>query len=414
MISNVVRTIIIRMITAVISLLVVLLAGRHLGASVLGEISLVLVSISMIHLVGGLAGGSALVYLIPRHAQAPLFRVSQMWALVSGTITAMILWVGGVFPWSHFIHVCLLGTIGSLLQNNLAILLVQQRIKEHNFISLLQSLLLVGTLVTVLFVFEINNIGAYFAALYISYGGTLIGSFLVAQQTKNVANQGSTSQMLKILFGYGSLVQLSSVLALLTYRFAYFYTEAWLGLAALGMLSVAFQISESVWIIPRSIAMVQFSKVANLKSKSHSANLTWFLMLLTTALCTMVLAVLYFIPNEWYALAFGSEFNELTPVVRAVLPGILAIAINTILSHYFSGTGLIKVNLMASAAGMLTVLSAGYIFISSGNIITSAWVTSTGYGATCLWSLIVFIRTSPSLSLKAGFEVFLQRQQVNQ
>lgn len=407
MFVNLLRTLGIRVAAAIISLLIVVVAGQMLGAEVLGEISLLIVAVTIINLVGGFAGGAALVYLIPRNNGSRLLPVSQFWAVLSGLATAALLYFIGAFPSGLVWHVLILGIIGSLNQNLLSVLLADQRIKAHNFLTLLQSVLMIGFLLGFTFLAGIDTILAYVFSMYASYVPVLILSWMLAGRRKQIG-QGSPAQALKVLFGYGSLVQVSSVLALLTYRLTYYYTEAWLGLAALGLLSVASQISEAVWILPKSIALVQFSKISNLKNDSDSAHLTFFLGTITSVFTLLALAILVFLPDEVYIFIFGNDFIGISPVVRLFAPGIFAMSLNIILSHYFSGTGRILFNLAGSAIGLITVAITGFTFIRSGDISNAAMVSTLGYAANFIfaWMCFLWITRRERISIRKGFLVF--------
>ncbi len=410
MLKNMSRTLGIRFATALISLLIVVIAGRELGAVVLGQISLLVLAISIINLVGGFAGGSALVYLMPRHEGRSLLYLSQLWAIVSGLATGSLLLLINAFPAEYAWHVFILGIIGSLNQNYLSVLLAKQRIKAHNFISLLQSVFMIFALIVMITFFKIRSIESYIMALYIAYASVLlVCAFLVKNNSRKAGERAGEG--LAILFRYGSLVQLSSILALLTYRLTYYYTEDWLGLAALGILSVAVQLSEAVWILPKSIALVQYSKISNLKNDSDSAQLTTFLLFVATILTSIGLSVLVFIPSSLYEFIFGSDFNHLSLVIIFIVPGILAIALNIILSHFFGGTGRIIYNLIGSAIGLVVVAAAGYLLINGGTISDAALVSSIGYVANFVFAITSFllINRSVKLSVRKGYKVFLQK-----
>lgn len=407
MLSNLLRTVGIRIATAVISLLIVVVSGQMLGAEVLGEISLFIVAVTIINLVGGFAGGAALVYLIPRNRLLGLFMISQLWAGISGLFTTCFLFLIGAFPQNLVWHVMLLGIVGSLNQNNLSVLLANQRIKAHNLLTLLQSVLMIGFLMGFTFLYKIDTILAYILSMYASYLPVLFLSWMLAGKGTQTGKV-SPSQALKVLFGYGSLVQVSSILALLTYRLTYYYTEAWLGFAALGLLSVAAQISEAVWILPKSIALVQFSKISNLKNDADSAHLTLFLGVITSVFTLLALSVLVFLPDQVYTFIFGKDFYGVGAVVRIFAPGIFAMSLNIILSHYFSGTGKIIFNLVGSAIGLLTVAICGSIFIKNGNISHAAMVSTFGYAVNFIFAWLCFwwITRRNSLSFRKGLLVF--------
>lgn len=412
MLINLLRTLGIRMTTAIISLLIVVVASQMLGVEVLGQISLLIVAVTIINLIGGFAGGGALVYLIPRNKDARLLPVSQFWAVSSALLATAVLFFIGAFPTKLVWHVFILGVVGSLSQNYLSVLLAHQRIKAHNFLSLLQAVLMIASLLVFTFLFDVADISAYVFAMYVSYLPVLIVSFILVRNDKQ-NGQGSSAEALKILFGYGSMVQLSSILALLTYRLTYYYTEAWLGLAALGILAVAAQISEAVWILPKSIALVQFSKISNLKNDNDSAHLTFFLGTVTTILTFVALGILVVLPDQVYTIVFGSDFKGINAVVQIFAPGIFAMSLNIILSHYFSGTGRIIFNLAGSAIGLVTVALAGWFFIQQGTVRDAAMVSSIGYATNFLfaWLCFFWITRRNRLSLRKGFLVFRETKQ---
>jgi len=411
MFSNMLRTLGVRIMTALISLLVVVLSGRELGAEVLGSVSLMIVAITIINLVGGLAGGAALVYLMPRHEGKALIPVSQLWAIISGLMTAAVLYLMSAFPPELVFHVFVLGIIGSLIQNYMSVILVHQRIKWHNAITLLQSVLMITVLFVLAYVLKIKSIEAYVWAMYAAYLPVLIITALICKNIQP-AGQGKPAEIFRILFGYGSLVQISSILALLTYRLTYYYTEAWLGLAALGILSVAAQISEAIWIIPKSIALVQFSKISNLKNEGESAHLTIFLGVATTIITIVALVVLVLIPDKAYTWIFGHEFSNLRPIIQLFVPGIFAISLNIILSHFFSGTGKILFNLAGSGLGLIAVAIAGYMMIKEGDITSAALVSSIGYVVNFLFSWVAFLWASRRhvLSVQKGYRIFIREK----
>ncbi|MCB0784673.1 MAG: hypothetical protein KDC02_10735, partial [Flavobacteriales bacterium] len=89
MIRPAIGTIATRVFVQVMNLLVIVVAGHRLGAVGLGDISLVVLGITIVMLVNNLVGGGALVYLVPRHPLKELLPPAYAWAV----ITAGIAWV---------------------------------------------------------------------------------------------------------------------------------------------------------------------------------------------------------------------------------------------------------------------------------------------------------------------------------
>jgi O-antigen/teichoic acid export membrane protein len=412
MIRNILRTTGARMLAALLNLGVIVIAGQQLGAESMGKISLFILAVTLTNLVAGFAGGSALVYLMPRNTGKPLLKTANVWALLSSVITVAILYYIKAFPEELFIYVLIAGVIGSLVQNTLNVFLARENIKMHNLFSLLQAVFLFGGIAVTCFLLEIKEIEAYLYSVLLAYAVVLLFSWMVILKTEKGRNEKSTAaQSLKTLFGYGAWVQLAAVFALLTYRLTFYYTEAFLGLAALGVLAVGVQISEAVWILPKSIATVQYSKISNLKSREDAASLTAFLLLFILFFTGLAVAVLNVLPETLYTTIFGDEFIGVKAVIIALSLGIVLASMNNILSHFFSGTGRIIINLLSSLSGFLSVGAAGYILIKGADIQVAAWVSTLGYSVTFLFSLIAFyfMIKMKKISLKRGLKILLTR-----
>lgn len=412
MIINIFRTAGVRVLAALLNLGVIIIAGQQLGAENMGKISLFILSVTLINLVSGFAGGSALVYLIPRNLNKPLIKAANLWALFSSVFSFAILYLLNAFPRDLTWYILIAGIIGSVNQNILNVFLAKENIKMHNLMSLIQAVFIFGGISVFCFLVEIKSIESYLYAVLISYSFVLLISACILLRSKHEKYiEIKTKKSLSILFGYGSLVQLSSVFALLTYRLTYYYTEAFLGLAALGILSVGVQISEAVWLLPKSIATVQYAKIANLKSREDSASLTLFLLVFTLIFTALAVSVLNLLPESVYLMIFGNEFIGVKAVIIALSAGIVLASMNNILSHFFSGTGKIIFNLLSSLSGFACVAVAGYMIIPGNNIEYAAWISTGAYSLSFLISFIVFyvLNKFSHLSLRKGFHLLIAK-----
>lgn len=413
MIVNILRTAGVRILAALLNLGVIIIAGRQLGAENMGKISLFILAVTLTNLIAGFAGGSALVYLMPRNPRKPLLKTANVWTLLSSLVTVVVMYFIKAFPEELFLYVLIAGLIGSLVQNTLNVFLARENIKMHNLFSLLQAVILFGGMLVTCFLLEIKEIESYLYSVLLAYAVVLLFSWMVLLKTEKGRNEKSTAaESLKTLFGYGAWVQLASVFALLTYRLTFYYTESFLGLAALGVLAVGVQISEAVWILPKSIATVQYSKISNLKSREDAASLTAFLLLFILFFTGLAVAVLNILPESVYTSIFGNEFEGVKAVIIALSIGIVLASMNNILSHFYSGTGKIIINLLSSLSGFLSVAAAGYILIQGADIQVAAWVSTLGYSVTFFFSLIVFyfMIKMKKISIKKGMQVLVSKQ----
>src|SRR5690606_32852498 len=92
MLLKILSTIFSKVFTTGISFLVVAITAHELGASIRGDIALIILNISIIGLFQGIFNGSTLVYLTPRFSFLKLFLITNIFS----TILAVILTYGMV------------------------------------------------------------------------------------------------------------------------------------------------------------------------------------------------------------------------------------------------------------------------------------------------------------------------------
>jgi O-antigen/teichoic acid export membrane protein len=102
-------------------------------------------------------------------------------------------------------------------------------------------------------------------------------------------------------------------------------------------------ISESVWIISRSMSAVHFSNVINsddhIKNRKETVEFAKQSLIISLGL----LAIAVIIPSFVYQYIFGNEFGDIKIFILYMVPGITAIAVSNLYGHYFAGTGKLKI-----------------------------------------------------------------------
>lgn len=391
--THILRTFLSRCATAGISLLIVVLCSRELGAEGMGKISLLVLAITIISLVTGLWGGAGLVYLTPRHANRHLLGLGYVWSAVGAFATALPLYFFGLYPEEFGIHVALLGTLVSAANVNMYLLLGRERIKAHNLITLLQS---VGMVLVVMFHFYLlreQTPTVYLWGMYASYALVFVASFLVLWRSRSKGKHAfSWRETGKATFRYSFQVQLGSVMQLLNYRLPYYLIEHVAGLSVLGKFSVAVQVAEAIWIIARSVSLVLYSKISNLEDKIKAAEWTLLLFKANLAATFGALLVLLCIPSAFFMLLFGKDFDAVKTVVLWLSPGILAVAGTTQFSTYFSGIGKIGVNVWGSFLGLVATLALGIPLVDKYGITGAAVACSVSYLLSLGFAWVVFYR----------------------
>ncbi len=394
MLKQVTGTIAARVFATGMNLVVVMLAGHALGAPGLGAISLITLGITLVMLPANLLGGGALVYLVPRVALSRLLLPAYACALISVAVAYGVLLRIPMVPDGLEMHVCLLALLQAVYSIHLAVLLGEQRISRHNAITILNTAVLLFTFGALVLRGDASVLD-YVMASYAAFGITAIGSAWAMRGGRGATGRADRVD-LRFMFTQGLWVQGANGLQLINYRLAYKLIDHFQGTSPLGVYSVGNQLAESAWIAPRSLGMVLLSRVSNTPSGELRRKLTLTTMKLALTLATAVILLLLLVPEAVFSLAFGKEIHGLHPIMLALAPGIMSMAASQAFSHYFSGTGHTKVNLIGSAFGVLMTAGLGPWMVEHHGLVGAALTASAAYTASALYQLVVFMRRTRS------------------
>jgi len=406
-----------RLIITLISFIVVIINARNLGAGGVGEITLLVLGITIILLISNVVGGGALVYLIPRFDLFTILVPAYFWSFLSAIIGAYALSFFELIPRIYTHHVLFLSLFQSLASTNLNVLLGKEKIKQYNFISVFQVVVLIGSLI--LFFFYLNRIEviSYIYSMYLAYFSSFLISAFAIRKFVNFDGFDHFDEAIIQIFKYGTYVQLANLLQLLNYRLGYFIIERFLGKPSLGVFSVGTQVSEGLWLFGKSVAMVQYSRISNSTDAVYARILTLRFIKFVFILTFSLLAVLILIPDSFFVLIFMKDFSGLHQIILSLSPGILAMSVSMILSHFFSGTGRHYHNTISSGIGLVLTLIFGFTLIPEFGILGAGITASISYFASASYQLIVFMKitkTSARNFLLSGDDISFIKNEISE
>jgi O-antigen/teichoic acid export membrane protein len=387
MIRSVLGTVGTRVLVTLLNLVVVMAAGRHLGAEGLGVISLIVLGTALVLLVNNVVSGGGAVYLTPRHGTEALRWPGYLWTLLTGLGGYLVLYSSGLVPSPWYAAVAVIATLQGGVNLHLGLILGRQRIAAHNGLLILQA-----ALQAAVFLVLLGQDGAevmdHVHAAYLSNGTVLVLSGILS-----VGPAGSAARehrgLVRDLFRQGLSAQAANALQLLNYRYAYLLIERWVGLAGLGIYSVSTQLAEGSWLVPKSIGMVLYARISNAADAARERSVTLAAMkasLLATALAVLVLLAL---PTAVYQALFGPEIKGLHGILWALFPGLLAMSASQALSHYLSGAGQVARNAVSSGIGAVVTLAVATWAVPHWGLLGAALSASLAYSASLLhqwWS----------------------------
>ncbi len=400
MLKKIIGTTSTRILNAIFALIILYLIANYIGSEGMGVIGLIILDITIIQLVIDLIAGSALIFFASRTNLGKLLIPAYLWIGVVLAFFTISFFLSNVIlpsstieiivPEGYAIHILLLALFSGFMVTNYNLLLGKKRIKTYNILFTIQISVMLAVFLYQLFALDNTDVDAYLIGLYCGYGSSAVIGFFAVMYKADPLNMHGWQATTKKVLNYGMVTQLANILNIGNNRISFYIIRYYFGLTSLGIYNAGIQLTEGLRVIGQSIAVVQFSTISNTNQPEYARVLTIRLMKLSVLLTLMALIVLIAIPEHIYSLLLTKDFSGVKPVVIALSPGVIALAINNIFSHYFSGMGNPKINLHAKITGLIFTLSLVFILIPAYGYIGAAITASISYIATIIHQYIVF------------------------
>ena len=398
MFSKILHTFGARAISAVINLLVAVLLSQYLGPEGKGVQSLIITTITFIMVFANLVGGATLVYLVPRHRPSLLILPSYAWTILMSLVAFAFLHFFPLVDKTFIIHICILSVIHSFTSIHTSILIGKEKIGTANFVSLVQPVVLILSLAVFFLFFRVSAVMFYVYALYVSFSISLLISFIYyIKHCGKIRVEGLSNYLAltREMIRYGILNQVAHITQMLSFRLSFYVLDFYHGEAAVGVYSNGISLAESIWLIAKSISLVQYARIANTDNRKEAAALTVRLIKFSLAASFIILIPLLVLPVSFYVFLFGEGFEGTRMVIWSLAAGVLVYNFSILIGHYFSGTGRYHVNAITSSIGLVASVILYYSLIPSFSMAGAGWGTSLSYLITSIILLIWFRRECP-------------------
>lgn len=396
MVKKIAYTLFTRGFVAIALLLNLILSSRFLGSEVVGQMSLLILNMAIIHTVAEIYTGSSMVFFIPRVCFKTLYLRGFAWILMCVSIISGVFYAASPMIRPLIAHLVVLALLSALHNFHTYLVLGRQAIRSYNVLVFFQPISAVLILSIAVFGMQDKSINASLLALYGSYGGSvLLSLFLLRRLPAQEGEQATPSW--KALLQLGFTNQLANLAHLLSNRYNY-YIIAGISTSLVGVLSSGTSLIESVWTVSAAISPLVLSKVANSEAGQEEARLSLQLAKLSFLLSFVAVIILLFIPVQWFTQILGADFEAVKLVMLLLSPGVLALSFSSVLSHYYSGLGRQRVLLAANSSGLAITLLTSYWLISRYGLAGACVAASLAYAMQCLVLAIVFWRERSHLA----------------
>lgn len=391
--SNIIKTILSKASILVVNFLLVIITTHLWGTEGRGMVSILIADISIIAIFNNILGGGSVSFFTPKLGVDKLLIPAYAWIVLVTPIIAII--INLLQNHVNLISLIILALLNSLVTAHFMIFTGKENFKLYNLFSLLTPILTVVFILIFVYVLKLKSVQSYIFGFCIALGIVwIISSFCIKQYLTN--KPLFSFQAIKKIIRYGWQNELSYFLHFLSYRLSYFFILHYLGMSTVGVFSVGIALAESIWLISRSIATVQFARIINTIEKDEGIKITKSSVKLSLVSSVSAALILILLPSEAYGFIFGHDFFTVKKIMLFLFPGIVAIAISNIHGHYFSATGQMKILIVKSLLGLIVTVCLSIILIPKwgifGACVTAclSYMVSSGYLLFKFYTKIVF------------------------
>jgi O-antigen/teichoic acid export membrane protein len=359
--------------------------------------------LAIIVIFNNILGGNSIVYFMPKVGLSKLILPAYLWIILASAVVA------GVFTFFHtdqsYWILLPLTLVTSFLTFNLLTFIGKEKIQLFNIFSLMSPALLLAFNLVFIFLLGVRDVNAYLLCYFVSQLIVFLVSLYMIKSDLLRKEIGLKKDIIVQTFKYGWKSELSSLIQFLNYRLSYFFILFFQDIEAVGLFSVAIVVSESIWLMAKSITTVQYSKIVNLNDINQSVELTKKSAKISFYSTLSMLIVLAIIPASLFGFVFGKDFSSIKQLLFLLMPGILSIAVSNVYGHFFAAINQMKVLILKSAIGLVFTVVLSVILIPLWGLYGACIVTSVSYLSSSAYLFYVFKKSSSIMPVQEGIDI---------
>ena len=397
-------TFVIRVITAIFTVVISVIIARVLGPRGQGIYSVAVLFPSLLLVFTSFSLNSTVTYFLAKgkYSQKQILGASVILNFLISFFTVLI----GVviifffgerfFPDIERIYLFLALAFAPLtLFFNLGcqIFLGLQKFNKYNFISIFQSGLFLVFVAILLLTMRFGVTVTMFSQAISYFIAIVILSFLIIKETKGIDFK-LNKEYLKEYFLYSIKGHLGNVFDFLHSRIDLFLINLFLNPFSAGIYFTSVRLVEGVWIFSGSIGTVFFPKAASEKDPQKLKELTPLVCRNVLFLSALIIIFLFVVSGWLIPFLYSADFSGAILPFRILLVGILAICGYGILGSDLGARGKPMINTYAIGISVLLNIILNLFWIPKWGINGAALATSVSYTVMFLVTIVVYIKIS--------------------
>lgn len=398
-------------------------AGRQLSGYLLSIISMVVVTRylgpegqgtnALAHLLPGaliilfnFGIGTAAVYHVGRNI-TPIAVIFNTTLVASLGLSILASLVGAVVA-AFFSHIFFADVSSQLLflalaslpftllyQMLIAIFQGKQDFGVYNSTALIYQLVILLLSITLVVFFNLGVLGAVWSTVLGSALTVIYALYYILKTYKlKLSLSLFSKEYLKQSLTYGIKTYTMNLITFGNYRANMFMLAYFTNVYIVGLYTIAIAVAEKMWFISHTVSTVLFPRIASLNEKEARNELTSAICRSVLAISALGAVVVYFLSDLVVLVLVGGQFKDASLAINILLPGIVALSSDRILSNDLAGRGIPEYNTYVSTFTLILNLILNYVMIPHWGLSGAALATSITYTVTFLIKSVIFKRVS--------------------
>ena len=388
--TNIIETILSKSLILLLNFAVIVLTTQLWGADGRGAVAIFVADLSLVSIFANVFTGSSVSYLFSRLGTSKLATAAYLWSFLAAAVGAVVLLLTGQTRTAPFLFTA--SALMGLIAFHNSLFVGGQKIGYYNLVTVLQPALLLLCMFGIHLVWPQTGYYAYFFGQAVSLLVMLWVCRHLRKKMGVVLKWDFDHDCNRQMLSFGWKTELSSLLQFFNYRLTYYMLDYFIGRGSVGVFSIGVTAAEAIWIVSRSMSMVQFSNVLKQGDNLQSRRETMTLALASFGVSALCVGIVLLLPQSLFEWVFGPEFGGVKQVLLLLAPGILAIAFSNVIGNYFSAIRQLNILIAKSAVGLVFTLALSFWLIPKWQIDGACWVNTVSYVVSSAVLLIHYLR----------------------
>jgi O-antigen/teichoic acid export membrane protein len=253
-----------------------------------------------------------------------------------------------------------------------------QRFRLLNFADFLQRTLAMAAVGAFVYFGALSAISAVAGGLMALAASCAV--LLLALRKSLGAIAGPSLRVLADNLPYSAKIYVASVFTFLVMRIDMIVVQQTLGAAEAGLLSVAVAMADAFAVLPVAVGAVMFPHLARDSVLSKRWARTKQMTLSVAAIVSAIVAAFCAIAHWLIPLVFGAAYGGAVELFYWLAPGIVFLAVTSVLSSYVASVGQPSLYVFGTGLGLAAAVAIEIAFVDT----LGAWFAAACISLTCL------------------------------